>query len=107
MDHNSDSYQIHIKKKTSSKHYCFILTNIYQNINKIESDFPPTSGQIRPTFGHSDWLNRDPHMVYRLVIAQGRGSHIGGGGSKFTPGKRGEGREKSCHTNRGAQKVLR
>ena len=44
-------------KKTSSKHYCFILTNMYQNINKMESDFPTTSGQIHPTSGHSDWLN--------------------------------------------------
>ena len=33
------------------------------------SDFPPTSGQIPPTSGASDWPNSDPHMVYPTPIA--------------------------------------
>ena len=39
-----------LTKETSFEHNCFILYNIYQNINKMESGFPPTSGP-------SDWPN--------------------------------------------------
>ena len=35
----------------------------------MRSGFPPTSGQIPPTSGFSDWLNLDPHKGYtRLAI---------------------------------------
>ena len=53
-------------KKTSSEHYCFIFSNIYQNNYNIGSVFPPTSGQILPTSGFSDWPKWDPHMANRF-----------------------------------------
>ena len=44
--------------KTYFEHYCLILSNnIDQNSNKIGGGFPPTSGQIHPTSGLSDWPN--------------------------------------------------
>ena len=49
----------------NEKNYIFltlffiIFSNIYENNNIIESGFSPTSGQINPTFGSCDWLNRD------------------------------------------------
>ena len=61
MDYNS---YIILMKKTSSERHCFIFSNIYQNNDNIGSGFPPTSGQMPPTSGSSDWLNWDPHMVY-------------------------------------------
>ena len=53
-----------LMKKTSSEHYCFIFSNIHQNDDEIESGFPPTSGQIPPTSGSSDWPKWDPHKAY-------------------------------------------
>ena len=53
--------------RTPSEHYCFIFSNIYQNTDKVGSGFPPTSGQIAPTSGSSDWPNWDPHMAYSVV----------------------------------------
>ena len=49
--------------KTSSEHYCFIFSNIYQNNDQIGSGFPPNSGHIPPTSGSFDWPNWDPHIV--------------------------------------------
>ena len=46
-----------LMKKTSSEHYCLIFSNIYENIDKIESGFLPTSGKIPLTSGSSDWPN--------------------------------------------------
>ena len=44
IDFNFATHEIHIMKKTSFENYCFILSYIYQNFNKIESGFPATSG---------------------------------------------------------------
>ena len=44
--------------------HCFIFLNIYQNNDKMESGSPPTSDQIPPTSGSSDWTNWDPHIAY-------------------------------------------
>ena len=35
------------------------------------SGFPPTSGQIPPTSGASDWSNRDPHIGYTAQMGSG------------------------------------
>ena len=51
-------------KKTSSEHYSFIFFHNYQNKYNIGSDCPPTSSQILPTSGSSDWPKWDPYMVY-------------------------------------------
>ena len=41
---------------------CFC--SMYQYNKKLESGFPPTTGQIPPTSGSYDWSNWDPHMAY-------------------------------------------
>ena len=60
--------QFILMKKTSFEHYYCILSNTYQNNNKMECGFPPTSGQISPSSGYCDWLKRDPHNAYRVNL---------------------------------------
>ena len=55
-------------QKTCSEYYCFIFSNIHQNNDAIVSGFPPTSGQIPPSSGSSNWPNWDPHMVYTVYL---------------------------------------
>ena len=43
---------------------CECLMLVFMRII-IQSDFHPTSGEMHKTFRNSDWLNRDPHKVYR------------------------------------------
>ena len=35
-----------LMKETSFEYYCFILSNVFQNIDKMKSGFPPTSSHI-------------------------------------------------------------
>ena len=43
---------------------------------KITMRYEVGSGHIPPTSGQSDWLNRDPHMVYRRQ-EMGQGQEMG------------------------------
>ena len=56
---DSDIYLVHISiNKTSFEHYCLICSYIVQNKNKMGSGCPPSSGQIPPTSGSSDYSTR-------------------------------------------------
>ena len=54
---------------------CFQFLTCLSDNNEIGRGFPPTSDQIPPTPGSSDWPNWDPHMVLygvqRMLPANG------------------------------------
>ena len=59
-------------KETSPEYDRFIFFNINQNNNKLGSGITPTSDQIHPTSGSSNWPNWDPHN-YNVYINTHRG----------------------------------
>ena len=63
MDYSSDTKLSHIDEKIPFEHNCSFSV-IFTRTIKWRVASPPTSCQLPPTSGFSDWLNRDLHMAY-------------------------------------------